>query len=103
MFKREKKPVLTDLLEATHLRESDRLSRLVSVLAVAFTWAVATSEATEEKERQQGELPRVKRHSGRAVSTFRRGLDILRNLLAPLAGNYDKANLLNVTRILYAI
>ena len=88
-------------LEATHLLESDRLSRLVSVLAVAFAWAVATGEAAEEQERQEGKVPRVKHHGRRAVSTFRRGLDILRNLLAPLAGNYEKANLLNVVRILY--
>lgn len=88
-------------LEATHLLESDRLSRLVSVLAVAFAWAVATGEVVEEQERQQGKPPRTKAHGRRAVSTFRRGLDILRSLLAPLAGNYNKANLLNVVQILY--
>ena len=44
-------------LEATHLIDSERLSRLVSVLAVAFAWAVATGEAAETEQTQQQNKP----------------------------------------------
>ena len=88
-------------LEATHLLDGERLSRLVSVLTVAFCWSVAVGETAFAEQRQAGKEPLRKGHGRLAISTFRYGLDLLRSLLAPLCGNYHKAGLLKACQILY--
>lgn len=87
-------------LEATHLIEADRLSRLVSVLAVAFAWAVATGEEVVETRQRDGKQT-LKAHGRPAKSALRHGLEALQNLLAPLCGNYKQPDLQNALEFLY--
>ncbi len=63
-------------LESTHLRSSERLERLVGVLAVALLWAVKVGLWRQERR----PIP-VKKHGRRSVSLFRYGLDYLRGCL----------------------
>jgi hypothetical protein len=72
-------------LEATHLTASDRLSRLLGVLTLAYCWAYVAGEWLYEQ------CPwRVKKHGRLIVSLFRRGLDWLQRLFLPLCGNYSQ-------------
>lgn len=77
-------------LEATHLLETERLSRLLSVLAMAFAWCVAVGEVATRKRAARGKPTKVKGHGRLAISVFREGLDSLRNLLAPLCGQVNQ-------------
>lgn len=63
-------------LEATHLRESERLEKLIGVLSVALVWAVRVGQW-----RKRLRPIRIKKHGRRAVSVFRLGLDYLRQAL----------------------
>lgn len=62
-------------LEDTHLTETDRVSRLLSLLAIAFCWAIKAGEFVC----RQKPLKR-KKHGRLEKSIFRAGLDILRRL-----------------------
>ena len=84
-------------LEATHLLHGERLSRLLSVLAIAFCWSVAVGEANAKEQKQA----KNKGHGGLAKSSFRNGLDILRNLLAPLCGSWNQSGFTQVVQFLY--
>jgi hypothetical protein len=72
-------------LEATHLCEGERLSRLLSVLSLAFCWAYLCGawlfEQKPWKVRKHGRLP---------VSLFRRGLDFLQRLVLPICGRRNR-------------
>jgi Transposase DDE domain len=69
-------------LESTHLRHSERLERLLALLALAFGWAHRTGLWVAEHVR----APRlIAKHGRRAKSLFRTGLDYLCQLLAPAA------------------
>jgi hypothetical protein len=59
-------------LEATHLKESERLEKLLGLLALAICWAWLAGE----KIRQSRPIT-VKKHGCRAQSVFRVGLDYL--------------------------
>ncbi len=64
-------------LEATHMKEPERLEKLVAVLAVALVWAVKVGAW---RHRRQPIV--IKSHGRQAVSLFRYGLDYLeRHLL----------------------
>ena len=67
-------------LEQTRLRESDRLKKMVAVLALAFSWAHKVGEWIS-----QSKPPAVKQHGRKAKSMFRSGLDHLRRILCNLA------------------
>jgi Transposase DDE domain len=63
-------------LEATHLTETERISRLLSVLALAFCWAMLSGQmATARKPLKR------KKHGRLERSVFRAGIDYLRRLL----------------------
>ncbi|MGD1936915.1 MAG: IS4 family transposase [Cyanophyceae cyanobacterium] len=62
-------------LEATHFRDSQKLNKLLVLLAIAFTWAMGTGLWLHE---QRG--IKVKSHGRREKSLFRLGLDCLRRL-----------------------
>jgi hypothetical protein len=64
-------------LEDTHLIHSERIEKLLAVLAVAFGWAHATGEW-----RERSRPIKIKTHQRKAQSVFRYGLDLLRKLLA---------------------
>lgn len=72
-------------LEATHLRETERLSRLLSVLSLAFCWAYLCGAWLFEQKPW-----RTKKHGRLPISLFRRGLDFLQRLLMPISGHYSQ-------------
>jgi len=59
-------------LEATHLKESERLEKLLGLLALALCWSWLAGE-----KRCQSKSITVKKHGRRAKSVFRLGLDYL--------------------------
>ncbi len=59
-------------LEETHLREAERLEKLLGLLALAICWAWLAGERI-----QQSKPITIKKHGRRAQSVFRVGLDYL--------------------------
>jgi Transposase DDE domain len=88
-------------LEATHLLENERISRLLSVLALAFCWSVVVGMADFEQREREGRPMKRKGHGRFGVSAFRNGLDRLRSLLAPLCGHFDGKGLQSAIQFLY--
>ncbi|WP_346293067.1 IS4 family transposase [Sphaerothrix gracilis] len=66
-------------LEATHLRESQRVSKLLALLTVALGWALSSGQWLHQAK----PIP-IKSHGRRAKSLFRYGLDYLRSILLNL-------------------
>jgi len=64
-------------LEDTGLTRAERVSTLLSVVAIAFIWACVTGVMQSIKQ----PIP-LKKHGHRMVSVFRLGLDHLQDLLA---------------------
>lgn len=71
-------------LEATHLRDSERLSKLFALLALAVAWALSSGLWLHEQR-----PIRLKSHHRRAKSLFRYGLDHLRSVLLNLDHRFD--------------
>lgn len=63
-------------LESTHLRASERLERLLGVLAVALLWSIKVGQWRHSRC-----AIKQKKHGRAAVSVFRYGLDYLRGCL----------------------
>jgi Transposase DDE domain len=80
-------------LEATHLREPERLRRMIALLTIALCWAF---KAGEWLAQQQG--IEIKSHGRKAKSTFRVGLDYLRRIFLNL--NSFETQSLEVIRFL---
>ncbi len=59
-------------LETTHLKESERLEKLLGLMALAICWAWLAGEKI-----CQNKPPTIKKHGRRAKSVFRVGLDCL--------------------------
>jgi len=66
-------------LEATHLKDRERLKKLIALLTLAFCWAHRVGEWLVE----QTSLP-LKNHGRKARSIFPTGLDYLRQILLNL-------------------
>jgi hypothetical protein len=66
-------------LEDTHLQDSERLSRLFALLAIALCWAHRTGQWLSENKPIV-----IKKHGRKAKSIFRYGFDFLRCLLLNL-------------------
>jgi hypothetical protein len=66
-------------LEATHLFDSERLSRLIALLTIGLCWAFKTGEWLA-----QAKPIEIKKHGRKARSIFRYGLDHLRRILLNL-------------------
>jgi hypothetical protein len=66
-------------LESTHLKDPDRLSRMIALLTIALCWAFKTGEWVVEHEGIE-----IKNHGRKAKSTFRVGLDYLRRIFLNL-------------------
>ena len=63
-------------LEATHLKDPERLKKLIALLTLAFCWAHRVGEWVVEQ------TPiKIKKHGRKARSIFRAGLDHLRQIL----------------------
>ena len=56
--------------ESTHFRDSERLSQLVALMALALCWAIKTREWLHQLN-----PIKVKKHGRQAKSIFRYGLD----------------------------
>jgi hypothetical protein len=72
-------------LEATHITDPTRLSRLLCLLALAYTWAGACG-LWEFHQR----LLKVKKHGRMPISVFRLGLDFLQPIAAKLCRSVSK-------------
>lgn len=66
-------------LESTHLKDPERLSRMIALLTLALCWAFRTGEWLAHHQA----IP-VKNHGRKAKSLFRHGLDHLRRILLNL-------------------
>ena len=66
-------------LEATHLKDPERLKKLIALLTLAFCWAHQVGEWVVEHQ----PIP-IKKHGRKARSIFRAGLDHLRQILLNL-------------------
>jgi len=60
-------------LESTHFKDPKRLSRLLALLSLAFTWAMKAGLWIHQRS-----PIRLKAHGRRSKSLFRTGLDFLR-------------------------
>ncbi len=66
-------------LESTHFNNSERLSKLLALMALALCWAVKTGEWLHQN------CPiKIKKHGRLAKSIFRYGLDYLRSIVTDL-------------------
>lgn len=63
-------------LEATHLRDPERMEKLVGVLALALVWAMKVGLWRAEQK-----AIAIKKHGRRAIALFRYGLDFLQEHL----------------------
>lgn len=78
-------------LEDTRLTEEARLSRLLALLAIAFTWAFLVGQWQAEVQGLK-----LKKHGYPPKSVFRRGLD----LLCRLVTNLESRNLIAWVRVI---
>ncbi len=72
-------------LESTHFNDSERLSKLLALIALALCWAVKTGEWLH-----QHQPIKVKKHGRLAKSIFRYGLDYLRSIFTDLDLKHDE-------------
>lgn len=66
-------------LESTHFHDSERLSKLLALMALALAWAIKTGEWLSSHS-----PIKIKKHSRPAKSIFRYGLDFLRSIFVDL-------------------
>jgi Transposase DDE domain len=66
-------------LEATHLKDPERLERMIALLTIALCWAFKTGEWLAEQQ-----PIKIKSHGRKAKSIFRVGLDYLRHIFLNL-------------------
>ena len=62
--------------EATHITKPERIEKLLVLLTIAFCWAHKTGEWKHEQKPIE-----IKKHGRKAVSYFRYGLDVLRDIV----------------------
>lgn len=70
-------------LEDTHLTETERVSKLLSLLTIAVSWAMLAGEL----EVQQKPL-KIKKHGNLEKSIFRLGFEVLRNCFCQVTTNF---------------
>jgi hypothetical protein len=80
-------------LESMHLKDAERLSKLLALLSLALYWVFLTSEWLHQFKPLS-----IKNHGRKAKSFFRYGLDYLRNIMFNLEQKMDK--FLNVLQFL---
>lgn len=84
-------------LEDTHVTAPDRLSRLMTFLALAYTWAgVCGLWEVEDPEFKW----KIKKHGRHGVSVFRLGLDFLQPIMLKLCRNVNESQVVNARRFL---
>ena len=80
-------------MESTHLKNPERLSKLLALLSLALCWVILTGEWLHQLK----PLP-VKKQGRRAKSIFRYGFDYLRNVVLNVEQKMDE--FLNVIQLL---
>ena len=70
-------------LEDTHLTETERVSKLLSILTIAVSWAILAGEL-EVKEKPL----KTKKHGNLEKSIFRLGFEVLRNCFCQITTNW---------------
>lgn len=81
-------------LEQTHLRDPERLSKLVALLALTFCWCHKIGEWLHEREPLK-----LKKHGRKPKSLFRRGFDHLRRIITNFT-DFNRAQWKQVIRLL---
>lgn len=71
--------------EETHMTDPERLSKLISLLAIALCWSHLTGEWLNEKEPIE-----IKKHGRKAISIFRYGFDYLREMVLNILEKYHE-------------
>lgn len=66
-------------LESTHLKDAERLSKLLALLSLALCWVILTGEWLHQVKPLT-----IKKHGRRAKSIFRYGFDYLRHIVLNL-------------------
>ena len=82
-------------LEATHVTDTERLRKLVALLALSFCWAHLADEWLAERRPLK-----CKRHGRQPVSLFRRGFDHLRRILCNLTSRPQQVAFARVIHLL---
>lgn len=82
-------------LEETHVRDPERLEKLVALLALAFCWAVVVGEWLAAQKPLK-----VKKHGRKCRSLFRHGLDYLRRILCDLESHAKRTQFRRVILLL---
>jgi hypothetical protein len=82
-------------LEETHVTETERLRKLVALLALAFCWAHLAGEWLAHQEPLK-----IKKHGRKAVSIFRHGFDHLRRILCNLTSDAQQVAFRRVIQLL---
>ena len=72
-------------LESTHLKDSERLSKLLALLTLALCWAMLTGEWLHWLKPLT-----LKKHGRRAKSMFRYGFDHIRTIVLNLEQKADE-------------
>ena len=72
-------------LESTHLKDSERLSKLLALLTLALCWAMLTGEWLHQIKPLT-----LKKHGRRAKSMFRYGFDHIRTIVLNLEQKADE-------------
>lgn len=71
--------------ESTHLKDPERISRLLAIVCIAFVWAYIIGDQLEHLKPLK-----VKKHGFRAKSIFRYGFDHIRKLLLNITDCFDE-------------
>jgi hypothetical protein len=82
-------------LEETHVTDTERLRKLVGLLALAFCWAHLAGEWLAHQEPLQ-----IKKHGRLAKSIFRHGFDHLRRILCNLTSTAQQVAFRRVIQLL---
>jgi Transposase DDE domain len=82
-------------LEETHVRDADRLKKLLALLALAFCWAHVVGEWLSAQRPLK-----IKKHGRRARGLFRHGLDHLRRILCNQLCIAERLELRRVIKLL---
>jgi hypothetical protein len=82
-------------LEKTHVTDSDRLKKLLALLALAFCWAHVVGEWLSAQQPLT-----LKKHGRKARSLFRHGLDHLRRILCNQLCKAERIELGRVIKLL---
>lgn len=69
-------------LEDTHLTETERVSKLLSLLTIAVSWAMLAGELES-----QAKPLKIKKHGNLEKSIFRLGFEVLRNCFCQITTN----------------